>query len=71
MLLASGMIVGEGLIGVLIAGDRRVLRQGLPASLVGDEFAANGALWIGGIAFVVVIFALYRWIENVSRKTAA
>jgi putative OPT family oligopeptide transporter len=68
VLLASGMIVGEGLVGVLIAGI--VAFEWFPLALVGDEFAAP-AKWIGGIAFVAAIFILYRWIEGVSRRTAA
>jgi len=67
VLLASGMIVGEGLVGVLIAGI--VAFEWFPLALVGDEFAAP-AKWIGGIAFVAAIFILYRWIEGVSRRTA-
>jgi hypothetical protein len=70
VLLASGMIVGEGLIGVLIAAIVAFSGKDFPLALVGDEFAANAALWVGGIAFVIVMLALYRWIEAVSRKTA-
>ena len=70
VLLASGMIVGEGLIGVLIAAIVAFSGKDFPLALVGDEFAANAALWVGGIAFVIVMLALYRWIEGVSRKTA-
>ncbi|MDR3388084.1 MAG: oligopeptide transporter, OPT family [Rudaea sp.] len=70
VLLASGMIVGEGLIGVLIAAIVAFSGKDFPLALVGEEFADNAALWIGGIAFVVSVLALYRWIEKVSRKTA-
>lgn len=68
VLLASGMIVGEGLVGVVIAGI--VAFNLFPLALVGDDFAGP-AKWIGGIAFVVAVFALYRWIEGVARRTAA
>ncbi|MBW8822840.1 MAG: oligopeptide transporter, OPT family [Xanthomonadales bacterium] len=64
VLLASGMIVGEGLIGVLIAGI--VAFQLFPLELVGEGFATAGK-WIGGIAFVVVVLALYRYAEKLSR----
>jgi len=70
VLLASGMIVGEGLIGVLIAAIVAFSGKDFPLQLVSDEFAGSTALWVGGIAFVIVMLALYRWIENVSRKTA-
>jgi len=65
VLLASGMIVGEGLIGVLIAGI--VAFKLFPLAIAGDAFAAGPAVWIGGIAFVAAIFFLYRWIERVAR----
>ena len=68
VLLASGMIVGEGLVGVLIAGI--VAFNLFPLALVGDGFA-NTATWIGGIAFVVVMFLLYRWIEGQARRASA
>ncbi|MFC5569636.1 OPT family oligopeptide transporter [Lysobacter yangpyeongensis] len=68
VLLASGMIVGEGLIGVVIAGI--VAFSLFPLALVGDDFA-EPAKWIGGVAFVIAILALYRWIEGVSRRNAA
>jgi hypothetical protein len=51
---------------VLIAGI--VAFNLFPLALVGDDFA-RPAEWIGGVAFVVVIFALYRWIERTSRRT--
>lgn len=65
VLLASGMIVGEGLVGVIIAGI--VAFNLFPLALVGDDFATPSA-WIGGGAFVVVIVALYRWVEAMSRR---
>jgi putative OPT family oligopeptide transporter len=68
VLLASGMIVGEGLIGVAIAAVVAFSGKDFPLALVGDGFAGGPALWIGGIAFVVVMLALYRWIERLSRK---
>jgi putative OPT family oligopeptide transporter len=68
VLLASGMIVGEGLVGVVIAGI--VAFNLFPMALVGDDFAGP-AKWIGGIAFVAVIVGLYRWIEGLARRTSA
>jgi putative OPT family oligopeptide transporter len=65
VLLASGMIVGEGLIGVLIAAI--VAFKLFPLSMVGDAFAGGPAVWIGGIAFVASIFLLYRWTERMAR----
>ena len=65
VLLASGLIVGEGLVGVVIAALVAFSGENFPLGLVGDEFAGNAAVWIGGIAFVVSVFLLYRWIARV------
>jgi OPT oligopeptide transporter protein len=62
VLLASGMIVGEGLIGVLVAALVAFSGKDFPLSLVGDSFAGNAAVWLGGIAFAGVIYLLYRWV---------
>ncbi len=67
VLLASGMIVGEGLIGVLIAGIVAFSGQNYPLALVGDSFA-GASVWVGGVAFVIVVFALYRWVERLDRQ---
>ena len=61
VLLASGMIVGEGLVGVLVAALVAFSGQDFPLSLVGDSFASNGAVWLGGAVFAGVIYLLYRW----------
>src|SRR5579862_4659417 len=65
VLLASGMIVGEGLVGVIIAAFVAFSGKDFPLALVGDEFADNAAVWIGGGAFALVVFLLYRWIARV------
>jgi putative OPT family oligopeptide transporter len=62
VLLASGMIVGEGLIGVLVAALVAFSGKDFPLALVGDSFAGNAAVWLGGIAFAGVIYLLYRWV---------
>ena len=65
VLLASGMIVGEGLIGVLIAGLVAFSGKDFPLSLVGDGFADHAAVWIGGGVYVLTVYLLYRWISRV------
>ena len=67
VLLASGMIVGESIIGVLIAIPVVVLNKAYPLALVGDSFG-NASLWLGGIAFAGVIFAMYRWIDRIGQR---
>jgi putative OPT family oligopeptide transporter len=61
VLLASGMIVGESLFGVALAGVIVASGNAEPLALVGDAFA-GAANWLGGIAFIIVVVALYRWI---------
>jgi putative OPT family oligopeptide transporter len=68
VLLASGMIVGEGLLGVAIAAVVAFSGKDFPLTLVSDEFAGGPAIWIGGLAFVIVIVSLYRWIAGLARK---
>jgi putative OPT family oligopeptide transporter len=60
VLLASGMIVGEGLVGVAVATLVAFSGQDFPLSLVADPFANGAAVWLGGAAFALVIYLLYR-----------
>jgi putative OPT family oligopeptide transporter len=64
ILLASGMIVGEGLIGVFIAALVAFSGKDFPLSLVDDSFAENGAVVLGTVAFATVIVLLYRWVAR-------
>jgi putative OPT family oligopeptide transporter len=64
VLLASGMIVGEGLIGVLIAGLVAFSGKDFPLSLVSDSFADSGALVLGTAAFAVTVLLMYRWVAR-------
>jgi putative OPT family oligopeptide transporter len=69
VLLASGMIVGEGLLGVVIAAFVAFSGKDYPLALVGDTFANGPALWIGGVAFVVVMVFLYRWVGRLGQAS--
>jgi len=64
VLFASGLIVGEGLIGVLIAALVAFSGKDFPLSLVGDTFANGEAVFVGTIAFVVAVLVLYRWVAR-------
>ena len=64
------MIVGEGLIGVLIAALVAFSGKDFPLSLVGDGFADHAAVWLGGIVFAVVIYALYRRVGRALANSA-
>ena len=70
VLLASGMIVGEGLFGVAIAGVTVFSGKDAPLAVVGDSFAGS-ALWLGAIGFVVATALLYRWLGRLSDNVAA
>jgi putative OPT family oligopeptide transporter len=65
VLLASGLIVGEGLVGVVIAALVAFSGKDFPLGLVGDEFVGGIGVWLGGGTFALVLFLLYRWIANV------
>src|SRR5436190_3370881 len=73
VLLASGLIVGEGIIAVVISLIKAFSSKPAPLALVGaDGFLAKwipilanfetAGIFIGGIAFAVIGFVLYRWI---------
>ncbi|GGA45292.1 OPT family oligopeptide transporter [Dyella nitratireducens] len=68
VLLASGLIVGESIIGVLVAAIVVFSGKPAPLALVGDSFE-NASVWIGSIAFVAVTFAMYRWIARMGRNS--
>jgi len=61
VLLASGLIVGEGIIGVVISAIVVFSGKDAPLSVVGPAYETAGIL-IGGIAFAAIAFLLYRWI---------
>ncbi len=74
VLLASGLIVGESLCGVLYAGIivASVARGGsaTPAALpfISDAFANGPAVVLGAIAYLASIYFLYRWTGNLADK---
>jgi putative OPT family oligopeptide transporter len=65
VLMASGLIVGESIVGVLLAAVVVFSGKATPLALVGDDFAVAAA-WVGGIVFAGTIFALYSWLNRVS-----
>lgn len=70
VLLASGMIVGESLFGVLVAGLVVVTDRATPFALVGAGFA-DASVWLGGAMFVGAAAMLYRWLNRVSGPAAS
>ncbi|WP_110669181.1 OPT family oligopeptide transporter [Salinicola halophilus] len=59
VLLASGLIVGESLVGVLLAGVIGLSGAPAPLAVVGDDFAGI-AQWLGLAVFVAVCAGFYR-----------
>ena len=60
ILLASGLIVGEGLLGVAKSGLIAATSKEFPFAVVGDSFEPVATI-ASLIAFPVIAFLLYRW----------
>jgi putative OPT family oligopeptide transporter len=69
VLLASGLIVGESLFGVVLAGLIVLSGKGEPLAVVGEQFAPVAEI-LGAIMFAVVTAALYRWVARAGRRLA-
>jgi putative OPT family oligopeptide transporter len=67
VLLASGLIVGESLLGVLTAGLIVATGSGTPLALVGPSFAGP-AEWLGMLLLAVVVAISYRWVAGQSER---
>jgi hypothetical protein len=66
-LIASGLIVGESLFGVILAGVIVATKNPSPFALAGDSFQPI-AKALGAITFVLVIVALYRWTAGLAQQ---
>jgi putative OPT family oligopeptide transporter len=66
VLLASGFIVGESLIGILIALVVVLTKQTQPLAIVGDAFQPM-AVWLTLGAFLIALIWLYRWTARLVR----
>ena len=69
VLLASGLIVGESVIGVVIAAIVVFSGVSTPLALVGAGFAPAAKI-IGGLAFAATVVVLYRWIWRMAKANA-
>ena len=70
VLLASGLIVGESIIGVIISAIVVFSGVAAPLALVGAGFE-NAAIIIGGLAFAITAFVLYRWVLRMGARSAS
>src|SRR5512132_2326714 len=66
-LVASGLIVGESLWGVLSAGLIGAFSKDAPIGLVPEDFAP--AKWLGLLGFAGIVVWLYRWMVRRSMVT--
>src|SRR5437660_3394606 len=69
VLLASGLIVGESTIGVVLSAIVVFSGVAAPLALVGAGYETAGKI-IGGVAFVAIAFVLYRWVLGMASKRA-
>ncbi len=70
VLLASGMLVGEGLMGIVLAAIIVFSGRAAPLALVGEGFEA-ASIWLGGGVFVLSMWLLYAWIGRLGARTPA
>ncbi len=68
-LVASGLIVGESLFGVLNAGLIVAFASDAPIALVSEDFAP--AKLLGLVGFIALVFAMYRWMLQRTADRAA
>jgi len=66
VLIASGLIVGESLFGVLLAGVIVASGNATPFALVGDSFQ-RFAMPLGAIVFAIAIVIMFRWSAQLGR----
>jgi putative OPT family oligopeptide transporter len=70
VLLASGLIVGESTIGVVISAIVVFSGVAAPLALVRAGFE-TAAIIIGGLAFAITAFVLYRWVLRMGSARSA
>ncbi len=67
VLLASGLIVGESLLGVIFAAVVAFSGKQNPIQLVGKHFEM-ASVAIGSVVFAITVVVLYRWIMRIARE---
>ena len=67
VLLASGLIVGESLVGVALAALVVFSGKDTPLAIVGDGFQRL-AIILTAVAFAATVIGLYRWCARLARR---
>jgi putative OPT family oligopeptide transporter len=70
VLLASGLVVGESMMAVLLAGLSIAEGKGDPLALLGSDPTGGRGVWIGALGCGVVLATLYPWIGRLARRGA-
>ncbi|MCH8614331.1 OPT family oligopeptide transporter [Arsenicicoccus dermatophilus] len=66
-LLATGLIVGESLFGVLFAGIVYLRDTDAPLAIMSEDFEPTAEI-LGALVFAAVIAALYVWVKRVASR---
>ncbi|MBV8490262.1 MAG: oligopeptide transporter, OPT family [Candidatus Eremiobacteraeota bacterium] len=69
VLTASGMIVGESLFGVVLAGLVVFTKRDNPLAVVGDAFG-NWSLLLGVLGFIATVAGLYWWNSRLATRSS-
>ncbi|HEY1772730.1 MAG TPA: oligopeptide transporter, OPT family [Gammaproteobacteria bacterium] len=67
VLLASGLIVGESVLAVIFTFIKGSTGNNSPIGVMADSFA-TASMWLGGLAFIAVIYLMYMWAEKLAKK---
>jgi putative OPT family oligopeptide transporter len=67
VLMATGLIVGESMFGVVFAGIVAASGSDSPLAVVGDGFE-TASIVIGVVLFVAAVLALYQWIRRAAAR---
>ncbi|WP_026926827.1 OPT family oligopeptide transporter [Granulicoccus phenolivorans] len=68
ILLATGLIVGESLFGVVLAGVVAATGNEAPLAVVGSGYPEWLSSTLGVLVFLGIIWVLYRWIRRITAR---
>lgn len=70
VLLATGLIVGESLFGVLFAGLVYLTNKEAPLALLPESFESVSEI-VGAVLFAAIVAVLYQWVKKVAAHAPA